>query len=122
MRAKTGRVLRNNDSIDRRRIICRQRSDDNLGDNVNSRWQSKIETIRRNLDHSYRDISYRWGSSFLLLSKVQTDFSLYCVRSNEMNNLIVLIVESKKDLWKRSRYKIWFILKQNRYRRVLNNF
>lgn len=122
MRAKTGRVLRNNDSIDRRRIICRQRSDDNLGDNVNSRWQSKVETIRRNLDHSYRDISYRWGSSFLLLSKVQTDFSLYCVRSNEMNNLIVLIVESKKDLWKRSRYKIWFILKQNRYRRVLNNF
>lgn len=122
MRAKIGRVLRNNDSIDRRRIICRQRSDDNLGDNVNSRWQSKVETIRRNLDHSYRDISYRWGSSFLLLSKVQTDFSLYCVRSNEMNNLIVLIVESKKDLWKRSRYKIWFILKQNRYRRVLNNF
>lgn len=122
MRAKTGRVLRNNDSIDRRRIICRQRSDDNLGDNVNSRWQSKIETIRRNLDHSYRDISYRWGSSFLLLSKVQTDFSLCCVRSNEMNNLTVFIVESKEDLWKRSRYKIWFILKQNRYRRVLNNF
>lgn len=122
MRAKTGRVLRNNDSIDRRRIICRQRSDDNLGDNVNSRWQSKIETIRRNLDHSYRDISYRWGSSFLLLSKVQTDFSLCCVRSNEMNNLTVFIVENKEDLWKRSRYKIWFILKQNRYRRVLNNF
>lgn len=122
MRAKTGRVLRNNDSIDRRRIICRQRSDDNLGDNVNSRWQSKVETIRRNLDHSYRDISYRWGSSFLLLSKVQTDFSLCCVRSNEMNNLTVFIVENKEDLWKRSRYKIWFILKQNRYRRVLNNF
>lgn len=43
---------------------------------------------------------------------------------NEMDNLIpaiVFVVESKEDLWKRSRCKIWFILKQNRYHRVLNN-
>lgn len=49
----------------------------------------------------------------------------YYIRSNEMSNnliAIVFIVESKEDLWKRLRYKIWFILKQNRYRRVLNNF